>query len=40
MSPIPNSTGVKFTVTLEVTMHKKGPLFTLSHLPRTTKTFQ
>lgn len=38
MSPIPNSTGGKFTVAREVTMHKKGPLFTLAHLPHTTKT--
>lgn len=30
MSPIPNSTDGKFTVTLEVTMHKKGALLTLS----------
>lgn len=38
MSQIPNRTGVKFTVTQEVTMYKKGALFTLSHLPQTTKT--
>lgn len=37
MSPLPNSTEVKFTVTWELTMHKKGALFTLSHLPQTTK---
>lgn len=39
MSQIPNSTEVKFIVTREVTMHKKGPLLTLSHPSQTTKTF-
>lgn len=37
MSAIPNSAGAKFTVILEVTMHKKGALFTLRCLPQTTK---